>query len=245
VTALDWFDLAGISSLEPLRDYSNLESFRVQRGTIDDLAPLTDLPRLADLKLYSEVKAKKNLAMISHLRALRTLTIAKGYEYLAGSGLELENLCVTRTQIELEHLSGLVTLRNLALGNNWASFSDLGPLRDLVRIESLSLHSHKATSLEPLTDMRRMRELNPGGGASMKSLTARLVINVGGSPASTRYVYSRSRMPTDMGGFDSDVGASPRAECGAYFGLRLKSLSSSFTAPRRRATAACAPWALP
>ena len=119
-----------ISDLAPLSGLTKLRNLRLARNAISDISPLSGLTGLRTLNL----NANRQISDISHLSGLT----------------KLKNLNLTRNKIsDVSSLSGLTELRILALGFNKA-ISDVSPLSGLTELRVLNLRNCSISDLSPL-----------------------------------------------------------------------------------------------
>ena len=139
---LSLWNCEGVSDLAPLTDLPGLENLRLFGADVSDLAPLAKLTRLQDLHLGNCARVT-DIAPLAHLSRLRFL-------FLSG--------CVGIS--DLAPLTNLTLLSDLYL-NACAGLTNLAPLANLTQLQNLDLHSCPGVSnLIPLTNLTRLQALN-------------------------------------------------------------------------------------
>ena len=136
-----------LTNLRGLEYSKNLEELSLYLGNeIDniDIAPITKLPNLNDLKLLGNTK---NIAGIANLKNLERLEVNLTYEengndlkYLSGltnlKYLKLYNGNITG----LEALSNLTKLESLYISSSIQEINDINALRNLVNLKEIELY---------------------------------------------------------------------------------------------------------
>jgi hypothetical protein len=126
-----------IRDLQPLTALSNLEELNLTQTAVDSLAPLEDLPKLSRLTLRG--------ARIDSLEPLRQLHFLRWLD-LGASGRAYP------VRLSLDPLKELTALRFLDL--SWTQFDTIDPLRNLTKLEKLSLVGIGGLkTLEPIQDL--------------------------------------------------------------------------------------------
>ena len=165
LTGLQTLDLgySGVSDLRRLQGLTRLRTLDLQHTQISDLAPLQGLPALQSLNCGG--MPVSNLEPLRGLTALRSLVLREIHmsdlDLTPLEGLtSLQSLDCTYTPAvkDLGPLRGLKNLNSLSLGET--QVLDLGPLRGLVRLESLNIWSTAVRDLGPLQDLSRLEWLS-------------------------------------------------------------------------------------
>jgi Leucine-rich repeat (LRR) protein len=173
IQTLEEFDAAltsSFSSIEFLRNQSNLRDVDLWKDRISDISPLAGKKKLEKLKLTGTKVT--NLSALSDADALRDLdlddTLVSDISPLAGKK-KLESLCLKGTQVtDLSALSDADSLRDLYLDNT--PVSDISPLAGKKNLLGLGLRGTKVTDLSALSGVNALYSLDLQG-TSIKDIT--------------------------------------------------------------------------
>ena len=137
------------ADLAPLRYMINLTSLNLRDNDISDISPLSGLGQLKELYLYN--------TQVSDISAVAALV---NLQRLEVSGGDISDLSPLQNLTELVHLR----FSGGSGGTTNTSISNLSPLCNLVKLESLSLPANTAISdLSPLSAMVNLQELHTDG----------------------------------------------------------------------------------
>jgi len=181
VRNVSWVSLDEPSSLEGLECLSGLETLILYDGEVDDLGPLSALPKLRDLqingtrvwtlaplatsrsleklKLFSSLVA--DLGPLSNVATLEVLWMSdvevRSFAPLAGLPALRQLGCGSCPVSDIASLASVPTLEEIALPN--APVADLAPLAALPALEILHIESTEVADVEALSSARNLREL--------------------------------------------------------------------------------------
>lgn len=150
-----------LTSLDAVAELRNLEALRLTGQRIVDLAPLRSLTKLRVLGVAETDVA--SLEPLTHLPALRMLSLryTPTHDLTPLTALsELSALNIGATQVrDISPVWGLEHLRYLNLTRVPLTADDLPELRRLPRLKSLDLAEARISTIEPLADLRALRDL--------------------------------------------------------------------------------------
>ncbi len=130
----------GISRLDGLEAFVNLETLGLDRNQINDIAPLAGLTNLQGLSLSRN--------QISDISPLAELT-------------NLQSLSLLGNQLgDISSLAGLVNLQDLVLFSN--QISDLAPLAPLTNLQLLQIEGNQISDISPLAALTNLRIIGLG-----------------------------------------------------------------------------------
>ena len=143
----------GVRSLSGMEAFAELEALRLVMLTVDDLAPIAGLTRLADVELTG-LSHVHRLAPLGALPSLRRLAVAR-------AGIEFSDILHLDS---LRPLAGLRQLEELTLNATIVDDKDLGPLVDLPALRRVQLYGDLEAEV---AELRRARPdvtitLSPG-----------------------------------------------------------------------------------
>lgn len=144
----------GLSSINPLKNATQLISLNLNNNTIRNLEPLSGFENLKSLNLQHN--AVTSLAAISGLKALTELDVA--YNSISS----------------LTHISGLTAL--LSLNASYNAIENTGDLSALKSLLEINLSNNKLTDIDTLASCPTLKDVNVSTNlltdiTSMKALT--------------------------------------------------------------------------
>jgi len=176
---------AGVTRLEGIECFAELERLDLGNNKVRDLAPLAGLSKLVELKLtYNQLadiaslpalprlerlsldgNQIRDLSPLARLTSLKQLSIsenrARDLSPLAGL-TKLEKLQVSGNRVlDLTPLGALKNLQTLSADSNCVS--DLAPITSLPELSQLSIAFNYVSSIEPLGTMTQLRHLGLSG----------------------------------------------------------------------------------
>ncbi|KXA18414.1 leucine-rich repeat domain-containing protein [Gardnerella vaginalis] len=166
------FDHNSISDLSPLASITSLESIYATYNKISDLTPLQSLSSLKCLRASSNKIT--DFSTIGNLTSLETLYLGenpgiKNFDTLK-KFTNLTDLNLDSTQFsDLNIIKDLTKLKLLYLQST--DIADLSPIEGLTNLETLSLYDNKFTSLEPLKNLTKLKSISLGLENGIKSIS--------------------------------------------------------------------------
>jgi hypothetical protein len=141
-----------ITSLEGLQHFRYLSVIELSNNNIEDLNPLTELPRL--ISLYVSSNNISSLSALSKMKFLTVLSIGNNpiedWSGLANltqlTGLDMVNAVLTNAS--LESVSGLTSLTSLNLASN--NLTNISAVERLMDLEFLNLQYNPNLECDPL-----------------------------------------------------------------------------------------------
>ena len=146
-------DNRGIRSLQGLEFAINLEELDVYRNQIEDIRPLTNLPKLSRLVIWDNQVS--DLSPLASITTLTDLNISNNPISDLRPLSKLTGLWVIKAwtcQItDVRPLSGLINLKELYLRGN--SITDVTPLANLTQLEVLDIRDNPIVDFSPLQQL--------------------------------------------------------------------------------------------
>lgn len=162
----------GVTQLRPLTTLRRLEKLTLRKVLTADLAPVSALETLHELKLV-ELPRVKSLRPIAKLVGLTKLWVErvprKGLSSIAALK-SLEELRLIGMELaDLAPLAGLTKLRKLWLGGN-SKLTDVALLAKLPNLEEVHLEGTAVTKFEPLLTLKKLKKVSVSANVDTTTL---------------------------------------------------------------------------
>ena len=175
----------GISRLDGLESFVNLQSLNLGRNEIGDISPLIGLASLTVLDLEdNQVSDISPLASLTNLTRL-FLEVNQVADISALAGLtNLEFLDLDRNQVsDISFVVGLTNLEDLSLDSN--QVSDISVVANLTNLERLAVRSTQVSDISALASLTNLKFLGLGNNpisdiSPLAGLTNLVELDVGG-----------------------------------------------------------------
>jgi hypothetical protein len=197
---------AGVASLGHLKHLTDLD-LSLNKDKRFDLSPLANLKSLEHLQLLHFAIVDEDLAHLSGLTKLKSLTIFP---------MKTDGPCVTDDG--LVHLSGLTQLRGLQLDWTHIKGSGLAHLSRMTQLESLKIEYTRVDTLDSIPPLPRLTSLamnqtpiTDQGLASITRLPNLKFLNLQGTPVGDEGLAHLSKLGSLKG---LDVGRSKVTDAG-------------------------------
>ncbi|WP_308526602.1 protein kinase [uncultured Oscillibacter sp.] len=136
---------SGLTDISGLAGMTDLTSLRIDLGAAEDLAPLSGLTNLQELRMYGDF-ILEDLSFLHDLTQLRTLNMSGAYE-----GVPI--------QADLTDLSSLVNLTELQIDVPVASLHGLEPLTNLRNLQMYGGSNSTYTDVDALAGLTELVSL--------------------------------------------------------------------------------------
>ena len=171
---------SGLTDISGLAGMTDLTSLRIDLGAAEDLAPLSGLTNLQELRMYGDF-ILEDLSFLHDLTQLRTLNMSGAYEGvpIQADLTDLSSLVnLTELQIDvpvasLHGLEPLTNLRNLQMyGGSNSTYTDVDALAGLTELVTLYLpyrsynyeNPPKPINLDGLANLTKLQSLDINDG---------------------------------------------------------------------------------
>ena len=169
---------SSITNLAPLSGLTNLEDIRITESPdLTDLSGLANLTNLTDLDLWSVgVSDLSPLSGLSNLEYLRVEGPNIGDLTPLSSLTGLQELSLQTEGYGLSDISplspltNLVTLQLSVTGRNYGDINDLSPLAGMTKLRSLNIRAGNVSDLSPLSGLTELTNIYLYGQMEISSL---------------------------------------------------------------------------
>ncbi|MEZ4777175.1 MAG: hypothetical protein R3D00_28625 [Bacteroidia bacterium] len=156
------FNNTQVSALSPLRELTEIRILSCGYSKINNLSPLRTMTRLQDLSIhFTQIPSLKPLKDLADIRSMNCdSSPVEDFEVLASFPM-LHSLSARRTS-----LSDLSPLAGAPIGKlhiDQTQVADLGPLKDMVKLQELSLLNTPVTQLKPLHNLPHLHHVEITG----------------------------------------------------------------------------------
>ncbi len=161
---------SGTIDLLPLAELSNLRELRLSCRNEMDLSPLSKLPNLENLRL--NYYSSDNSYMFNPIPNLKKIKISSPPHRKCNQKINLsdfsgmtnleEFFCDLECYSNLDSISNMTNLKALWLRKG-GEISDLSPLKNCPKLETLELDAQKISDLTPLLEMKNLVIVNIRG----------------------------------------------------------------------------------